>query len=243
LLTQNESARAALLSLLSAKEHTATSLRSIERSVPQVHSHPASPAPTPPLSDQSLGPTNPSPHMKQNFASVLNALPLFLSDSKASESRVISDPHAFIERFSIILSSLSVPKSLWFRFLPPVCNQLHANWIIHNLCSPTLDPFEAPAWNEIVKRFFEHFDNPHQEQLALSNLFKVKMLTRESVKNFSDRFQHLLREAKKSDNDQDFFQLYLSRLPQRIQLSLLSEVHLAKLTSTPITSISRLRPM
>jgi hypothetical protein len=63
------------------------------------------------------------------------------------------------------------------------------------------------------------------------------MLTRESVKNFPDSFQHLLREAKKSDNDQDFFQLYLSRLPQRIQLSLLSEVHLAKLTSTPITSI------
>jgi hypothetical protein len=240
LLTQNETARSALISLLSAKEQAASTLRSVEASALPAQSRATTPAPTPPASDQSIGVSNPSPPMKQNFASVLNALPPFSSDSKASESRVISDPHAFIERFSIVLSSLSIPNSLWFRFLPPVCNQLHANWIIHNLCAPTLDPSEAPTWDEIVKRFFEHFDNPHQDQISLSKLFNAKMLPKESVKNFSDRFQHLLREAKKSDTDNDFFQLYLSRLPQKIQLSLLSEVHLAKLTSTPIQSISRL---
>ena len=153
---------------------------------------------------------------------------------------MISAPHAFMTRFEMILASLDVPQSVWYRFLPLVCNQLHADWISHNLASPASVPSSVPSWSEIKAGFFKHFDNPHQAQINLSKLFNARLLKDESVRDFSSRFQHLLRLAHKDDSDPDFLQLFLSRLPLKIQHSVQSEIYLSERHGLPIQSITQI---
>jgi hypothetical protein len=64
------------------------------------------------------------------------------------------------------------------------------------------------------------------------------MRKNESVKHFSDRYQRLLREAKKSDDDPDYFQHYLSRLPLEIRRFLLIEFHQSNSSEKTLTFIS-----
>jgi hypothetical protein len=182
----------------------------------------------------------PAAPMRVNSPQILRALPIFSSDAKTPPTSLISAPHAFMARFEMVLASMDVPQTLWYRFLPLVCNQLHADWISHNLASPASDPSSVKPWDYIKVGFFKRFDNPHQTQINLSKLFNAKMLKDESVKDFSSRFQHLMRLANKDDSDLDFLQLFISRLPVKVQHSVQSEMYLAELHGLPALTLSKI---
>lgn len=258
LVTSMETSKNALLALLQAKTNALNLLKSAQdAAISQLAQNP-SPATTPqgspilqatspPRSEDeksasvALDPMGGSQVLdlqSQNILEMRRELPLFSTDNIEQEHRLITDPDVFLQRFSIVLCSFDVPKSSWYKFLPLVCNSEHAARLIKNIGSPDTDPSLLPNWDKITAIFTQMFDKQYQIQIKLQKLSTASMSQNESVKEFANRFQTLLKDADKLDSDMNFSKRFLSLLPKEIQKEV--EADIEGIKTDRIATVSQL---
>lgn len=137
---------------------------------------------------------------------VPNMLPTF-----GEGSSDIKDPEEFTSKFTKVLQAHRLPlDSNWSRLLPLCLEQQDAEWVAENLSQVT-------RWQDAMERFMEHYAHPLRRTIKVRELWSAKQRKTESLRQYCDRFQKLMRECYVKDDNVALTELFISTLPSTVQ--------------------------
>ena len=123
----------------------------------------------------------------------------------------VRDPEEFLSRFSRVVQAhnLSLDDN-WSRLLPLCLGQLEADWVAENLN-------HAQTWQEAKELFMNHFAHPLRQTTQVRELWSARQRKNESLRQYCDRFQKLMRSCNVKDDNMALTELFISTLPHIVQ--------------------------
>ena len=200
-------AHASLKEIMSMRESTIASLDLINSLSPAIPS-----LPTHSCSSNAAPVSHPTLHDPPRLDTrIFSSVPTFDAKAKA-------EADIFLEKIEGLARDFAVHESHWIRLLAYSLRDSPADrhWLDHHVVQPELN------WTDGASAFLAHYLPADIMDTRIERFQQCAPLTTESLREFGDRYERLMRQAKRDPRDPDVLVHFRLRLPEALQRHLVT---------------------